>query len=178
MRPSGLLCWLALVAALALPAAAHAVTVTLEPADTTVSTGATVQLRVVASPFANLKGYELVHSFDSGRLDMVSVLPGDVLTGTGREYADFAIPDAVAPVDSTWLDAAMLDGTATAPGVIAYIVFTASHTGDALVRCEHVEFRDSVNAVTLPDCAGAVIHISGPVPARRTSWGSLKSVYR
>ena len=178
MRPTALFRCLALLLALAVPAVASALTVSIEPADTTVAPGATVLLRVVAGPFTNLKGYELVHAFDASRLELVHVLPGDVLTGTGREYADFTIPDVVAPVDSTWLDAAMLDGTASTPGVIAYIEFTALQKGDAYVVCGHVDFRDALNNVTLPDCAGAVVHITGPVPARRASWGGLKSAYR
>jgi hypothetical protein len=178
MRPTGLLPWLALVVTLALPAAARAVTVTLEPADTTVAVGATVRLRVVAGPFTNLKGYALVHAFDADRLALVAVLPGDVLTGAGRDYASFVVPDAAAPVDSSRLDAAMLDGTVTTPGVIAYLEFTALQRDDAIVRCEHVEFRDAANVVTLPDCTGAVIRVSGPVPAQRATWGRLKSAYR
>lgn len=180
MPPIALLRRLVLAAALvfALPAVARAVTVTVEPADTTVAVGATFRLRVVTSAVSDLKGCELVHAFDAGRLGLLSETPGDVFSGTGRDYAGFNVPDVAAPVDSTTLDAAMLDGSTAGPGVIAYIEFTALHSGDAAVTCAFVQFRSSVNAVTLPDCTGAVVHVSGPVPARRTSFGRLKTIYR
>lgn len=163
---------------LALPAAARAVTVTVEPADTTVAPGATFRLRVVSSAFTDLKGCELVHAFDAGRLGLVSEVAGDVFTGTGRDFAGFNRPDVVAPVDSTTLDAAMLDGSTAGPGVVAYLEFTALHSGDAPVSCAFVQFRNSLNAITLPDCTGAIVHVSGPVSARRASFGRLKTIYR
>jgi hypothetical protein len=170
---------LALAVSLLASTPSRAVTVTVEPADTTVTVGATFSLRVVSTAFADLKGYQLIHSFDSSRLSLVEILPGDVLTGTGRPYAAYPLADEGAPVDSTWLDAAMLEGNTSAPGVLAYLRFTALELkGDALIQCEHVELRDSNNAWTYPDCVGGVVHVAGPVPVRRPTWGELKSTYR
>ncbi len=159
-------------------AAARAATISIEPADTSVTVGDTLALRVVCSPVADLKGYELVHAFDASRLASITVRAGDVLVGTGRPYAAYVLPDAVAPVDSTWLDAAMLDGATSGPGVLAYLVFKATATGTAAVTCEHAELRDSSNAAIPGDCAGAVVRVSAAVPVRRTTWGGLKSRYR
>ena len=169
---------LTLSLALLLASAARAVTVTIEPADTTVAVGDTVSLRVVCTAFPDLKGYQLVHTFDSARLASLAVLAGDVLTGTGRTYAAYSVPMVTVPPDSTWLDAAMLDGSTAAPGVLGYLVFKARAIGVANIHCEHVELRDSANASTLPDCAGGVVHIVAATPARRSTWGSLKAVYR
>jgi hypothetical protein len=159
------------------PVSAGAVTVSVQPADTTVTVGDTLTLRVTADAFADLKGYQLVHGFDPTRLASIGVLAGDVLTGAGGSYVAFPLPDAAAPQDSTWLDAAMLDGSTSTPGVLEYLVFVATAKGDAVVTCEHAELRDSQNAWTYPGCAGGVVHIVGPTPVRRPTWGGLKAAY-
>jgi hypothetical protein len=178
MRSFPLLLLLVLLPAGTAPSRASAATVTVEPADTTVTLGATVRLRIVASPFAGLKGYHLVHSFDPAVLALAGEQAGDVLTGTGRDFAAFPVPDVAAPVDSAALDGAMLDGTTSGPGVLAYLEFTANAAGDSPVVCAYAEFRDAANVATVPDCVGGVVHVTGPVPVRRPTWGALKSIYR
>jgi len=178
MRPQ-LATFLLLFAALAFVATrAHAVSVTIVPADTSVSVGDTLTLRVVATAFPDLKGYQLIQTYDPLHLASVEVRAGDVLTGAPGAWTAYVIPPASSPADSTWLDAAMLDGSTSTPGVLEYLVFRATATGLAHVDCEHTEFRDSQNAWTYPDCTGAVIHVGGPTATRRPSWGQLKAAYR
>jgi hypothetical protein len=170
---------LALTLALALtPARAGAVSVTVQPSDTTVAFGATVTLRLVTDAVADLKGYQLVYTYDAVRLALDGVTPGEVLTAPPGAYAAYLLPDAAAPADSVWYDAARLDGSASGPGVLAYVTFTAIAEGNAWVTCGSVDFRDSGNARTLPDCAGGVVHVLGPVSATPTPWGRLKALYR
>ena len=160
------------------PALARAVVISVEPADTTVTVGDNFTLRVVASSFADLKGYQLIHSFDAVHLTLLGVTAGDVLTGTGRAFAAYSVPDETAPTDSTWMDAAMLDGATAGPGVLAYLQFHAQTEGTGTIDCQHVELRDSANGQTTPGCVGGSVLIVGPVPTRASSWGKLKSVYR
>jgi hypothetical protein len=167
-----------MIAVLFAPGAARAATVSIEPADTTVTAGSTFTLRVVISAFADLKGYQLVHTFDPTHLASLEVRTGDVLTGSGGSYAAFQLPDVTAPTDSTWLDAAALDGSTAGPGVLEYLVFKATAEGLARVDCQHADLRDSQNAWTYPDCAGALVHITSPTPALRGSWGRVKAAYR
>lgn len=169
---------LAGLAALAIATTSLAATLTIEPADTSVANGDTLTLRVVVTPVADLKGYEIVHAYDPVRLASLEIRAGDVLTGPGRSYAAYAVPEAAAPNDTTWLDAAMLDGTASGPGVLAYLVFKATANGVAHVTCESVLLRDSENATIDADCAGGIVRISAPVPVRRATWGTLKAAYR
>jgi Cohesin domain len=167
-----------LVLALLLVPAARAVTVSIQPADTTVAPGDTVSLRVVVTDFPDLKAYQLIHGFDPAHLASLAVLPGDLLTGSGQAYAAYSVPCVATPADSTWLDAAMLDGSTAGPGVLGYLVFKATTTGTANITCQHVELRNSLNVATLPDCAGAVVRIVAATPTRRSSWGSVKAAYR
>jgi hypothetical protein len=44
--------------------------------------------------------------------------------------------------------------------------------------CQLVDFRDSNNNRTLPNCVGGMVHVVGPVPALKETWGRLKSLYR
>ncbi len=156
---------------------AGAITVEMSPPDTTVHQGDTLTVRVVTDGGSDLKGVQIVYSFDPQHLQLLDVLPGDVIVGTGGQYASFVVPDA-APTDSVWFDAARLDGTASGPGVLAYLRFKAILTGVSPLACGHVDFRDSQNVQTLPDCLSGEVHIGAPVPARRASWGTLKSRYR
>jgi len=158
--------------------AARGVTVSIVPADTTVTVGDTLSLRVVCTDFPDLKGFELVHAFDPVRLASLAVQPGDLLTGIGRAYVAYSLPDVSVPADSTWLDAAVLDGSTAGPGVLEYLVFKALGVGSASIECLDVLFRDSSNASTVPACTGAMVRITTATPVRRASWGSLKSVYR
>jgi len=158
-------------------ARAHAVSVWIEPADTSVAVGDSVTLRVVSDGVPDLKGYQVAHRYDPARLQLVSILAGDLLT-TGGDYFAVPLADVTAPADTAWLDAAKLVGSANGPGILAYYRFRTTAKGSADLECVFVQFRDSENATTIPACAGSVVHISGAVPALPRTWGRLKIAYR
>jgi hypothetical protein len=164
----------ALLVAMTGPAGAAAVTVV--PADTSVTVGDTLTVRIESDAIADLKGCELIYAYTSSRLEFVGAEAGAVLAGGG--YFDYVLPDAAAPADSVWYDAARLVGTAAGPGVVALFTFVATAEGDASLACLLADLRDSNNAPLNPSCAGGVIHVLGPVPARAASWGRIKSLYR
>jgi hypothetical protein len=159
------------------PVAARAVTVWVEPADTTVVRGTRFTLRLMCDAVPDLKGCQAIERFDASVLGLVSVQPGDVFTAGGA-FAWFPLPDVTAPVDSAWVDAAMLDGSARGPGVLAYLEFDAAAVGVSPVECAWADIRDSANAQVLPDRVPAVVHVETPVAATSGSWGRLKTRYR
>lgn len=175
--PSFLLALLAGFALLAVAAPARATQVSVTPADTTVLVGSTFRLRVTADAFPDLKGCQLVFSYDPARLLLTNVLPGDVLTA-GGSYAAYWLPDAIPPFDTAWLDEAVLTGSASGTGVLAYLEFKAITEGVSPIPCVHVELRDSVNAWTFPACVPGLVRIVGPVAVAPRSWGGLKLIYR
>jgi hypothetical protein len=157
-------------------APAAAVTVSVSPADTTVVCGDTLTVRIVTDAFPDLKAYQLIFSFDPAVLQYVGALPGDVLTmGTMQE-----LPDVVPPVDSVWVDCAQLVGSTSGPGVLAYFRFAAAHgTGTSPITCLQVDFRDSWNVQTLPDCVSGIVRVPYcPTPALSETWGRIKTLYR
>jgi len=125
----------------------------------------------------DLKGFTLVFSFDPTKLRFLGVEPGDVLTGSGNPFAGYLVPDA-APPDTVWYDAAMLAGSSSGPGILAFFRFQGLAEGESPVQCERVDFRDSNNVQTLPDCVSGLTRITGQTPARAASWGSIKTLYR
>lgn len=165
------------LAALVAPAS-RATVVSVSPADTSVTIGDVITLRVVTTAFADLKGYQLLFGFDPTIVELQGISPGDVLTGTGRAYAGYPVPDPVAPADTAWYDAAMLDGSTAGPGVLAYFTFKALALGTTTVECRTVDFRDSQNLQTLPSCESGVVNVLPPTSARSASWGRLKAIYR
>ncbi len=170
----GLLTALAVLAA----PASRATVVSVSPADTSVTIGDVITLRVVTTAFPDLKGYQLVFGFAPTIVQLQGITAGDVLTGTGRAYSGYQVPDYVAPADTAWYDAAMLDGSTAGPGVLAYLTFTATALGTTLIDCRGVDFRDSQNAQTLPACESGVVHVLPATAVRATSWGQVKTIYR
>jgi len=167
---------LAVLALIACAPAAGAVTVSVVPADTSVMCGDTLTVRIVTDAFPDLKAYQLIFSFDPTILQYVGALPGDVLTmGTMQ-----VLGDAELPVDSVWVDCAQLAGSTSGPGVLAYFRFAAAlGTGVSPITCLQVDFRDSWNVQTLPDCVSGLVRVpTCPTPALSETWGRVKTLYR
>jgi hypothetical protein len=166
---------LGVIAVLAGPA--RAVNVSVVPADTSVTVGDVVVLRIEVSALPDLKGTRLIHGFTASRLLFQGAAAGGAVRGSGSVFEQL-LPDVASPVDSVAFDMARLDGSGSGPGVLAFYTFKTTATGDANVVCEFVDLRDSFNQPTLPACAGGVIHISGPVPVSAGTWGRVKVLYR
>lgn len=169
---------LLLSAALAAATPAAAAELRLAPDDTTVTVGDTFTLRVVCDAVPDLKGLQTAYAYPATRLQLQSLSAGNVLTDAGGDWAAYVLPDAAAPADTAWMDAAMLDGSTQGPGVVAYLVFKALIEGDAPLQCALAEVRDSFNVPLAPACFAGVVHVLGPVPAASRSWGRIKSLYR
>jgi hypothetical protein len=150
----------------------------MAPADTSVIVGDEFALRIVTDAFADLKGFDLQFTFDPAKLQFLGADPGDVLTGTGRLYADYTLVGHGALADTVLYDAAMLNGATAGPGILVSFRFKALDVGDTPVHCQKVDFRDSNNAITLPDCTGGLVHILKATPVRVSSWGKVKTFYR
>jgi hypothetical protein len=165
---------------------ADAVTVSVAPADTTVTVGADFTLRVVTDAITDLKAYHLYYDFASATITSSGVDPGDVLTGAGGTFSAFAFPDNTLPTGTILYDAAMLTGTSQGPGILGFFKFHAVAIGTSPIQCVPMDaqnlptpnFRDSGNNQILPACVGGLVHVTGPVPARTATWGHIKQVYR
>lgn len=168
---------LAALALVAFTPEARAVTVSVVPADTTVLCGDTLTVRVVTDTFSDLKAYQLVFGFDPVVLQYIGAEAGDLLTA--GFYTMQELPDVTAPVDSVWLDCAVLVGSTNGPGVLAYLKFVAMETGVSPIQCLQVDFRDSWNVQTLPACEGGIVRVPHcPVPTLTRTWGKIKALYR
>lgn len=169
---------LALAAVLAAAAPAAAAEFRIAPDDTSVTVGDTFTLRVVCDAVSDLKGLQTAWSYTPARLQLQSMTAGNVLTDAGGDWVAYVLPDVAAPADTAWMDAAMLDGSTSGPGVVAYLQFKALTEGDAVLSCVLAEMRNSLNVSLAPTCQGGVVHILGPVAARPATWGRLKALYR
>ncbi len=166
------------LAAAAFVRPATAADLSLQPADTTVTVGDTFTLRVVCDGVSDLKGLQTAYAYPPTRLQLVAMPAGNVFTDAGGDWFAHVLPDAEAPADTAWMDAAMLDGSTHGPGVVAYLQFKALLEGDAPLECALAEIRDSNNASLAPTCEAGVVHVLGPVPTERRSWGRIKTLYR
>ena len=154
--------------------AAAAAGFTVVPAETTVTVGDTFTLRITCDAVADLKGFQTAWAFPAVRLQFAAMPAGELLSDPPGDWFATLLPDVSAPVDTAWMDAARLDGSVNGPGVLAYLTFQALTTGDATVACVQAEMRDSNNVPLAPGCTGALVHVIGPVPVLRRSWGALK----
>ena len=63
--------------------------------------------------------------------------------------------------------------------MLIYFTFEAVSSGVCPIECLLVDFRDSWNVQTLPDCAGGTVRVPYcPTPSLPTTWGALKAIYR
>jgi hypothetical protein len=62
--------------------------------------------------------------------------------------------------------------------VLAYFKFKALLAGDCPVVADHVDIRDSNNDPATVTTTGGIVHILGPTPVAKTTWGRVKSIYR
>jgi hypothetical protein len=155
-----------------------AVTVSLEPADTTADITTEVTFRVVTDAFADLKAFELIFWYDPMILELVDVTPGDVLTSAAGSFVDFTRDEFDAPLDSVWYDATVLDGSTAGPGILAFLRFKLIAEGTGNLECRLVDFRDSFNVQTLPGCVAGHVHVVGPVQTNNLTWGRMKTLHR
>ena len=158
--------------------AARAVTVSTAPADTTVDLGNTFVLRITISSIPDLKALEVISTFDPAIIKLQRIDAGDVLTATGRAFFGQTLSDYVAPADTAWYDAAVLEGAGSGPGVLVYLTFKAVGVGTSPVPCRRADIRDAGNHRILPTCTDGLLHVMEPVPARTSTWGRLKALYR
>lgn len=161
-----------------MPSRVAATTVSVAPPDTTVILGSSFALRIDTDAFPNLKAFQLIFSFDPTKLQFLGADPGDVLTNSGNPFSLFVVSDFVAPADTAWTDCAMLVGSTAGPGILNFFKFKALAVGDSPIQCRLVDYRDSNNAQTLPNCNSGIVRITAPTPTRPTSWGKLKTLYR
>jgi len=173
---SGILAALLLCAAF--PSVTRAAALSVAPAETTLTVGDSFTLRVLVDAVPDLKGADLVYGYTPGRLTFTAEQVGGALQGFGGSVFEFVLPEVTAPPDSVWYDAARLSGTGSGPGVVVFLTFQTHTQGNATLNCLFADLRNSVNAPLSPSCAGALIHVVGPVPTLPTTWTRLKARYR
>jgi hypothetical protein len=159
------------------PSAAHAITVSVAPADTTVSPGDVFTLRVTVDAVSDLKAFSLIHTFDISRLQFLGATAGEVLTRSPNPYAFFVTPD-VAPSDSAQVDAAHLVGSGTGSGIMVFLQFKALALGVSPIDCPLADLRDALNVPSVPLRVPGIVRIVGPTGVRRVTWGALRSYLR
>src|SRR4029077_6411495 len=168
----------ALLLGAAIPAVAHAAALTVAPAETTLTVGDSFTVRVLVDAVPSLKAADLIYGYTPGRLTFTAEQVGGALQGLGGSVFEFVYPDVTAPPDSVYYDAARLSGAGSGPGVLVFLTFQTHTQGNATLDCLFADLRDAVNAPLSPSCAGALIHVIGPVPTLPTTWGRLKARYR
>jgi hypothetical protein len=181
MKRSARLLWSSvtmLVLCTAAASNARAASLTIAPAETGVTVGDSFTLRVLIDAVPDLKGADLVYHYAAGRLTFTSTEVGDALAGLGGSTVDFVLPDVTAPPDSVWYAAARLSGSGSGPGVVVFLKFGSHTQGNAPLSCLQSDLRDSGNAPLAPSCAGALVHVIGPVPTLPTRWARVKARYR
>lgn len=157
---------------------AHAASVWIEPADTTITLHDSLAVRVHVSDVADLKAFRLRFGYTPTVVSVLGALDGEVLTGASSSYVSFLLGDREAPADTTEFDAAMLDDHTQGPGILVYFVFHGDATGIANLVCAGLDLRDSENGTIPVDCTGAILRVTAPVPVATRTWGALKSAYR
>lgn len=155
-----------LTPAMLYPSVAHAALVTAVPADTSVTIGETVIVRIqLLSSFPDLEGFRFVYQYNPAVLEFLGAAPGEVLSGAPGATFGTVRPDYAAPADSAWYEGAVLDGVSAGPGILTYLYFKTVGPGNGALVCRGVDLRDSANQRTLATCFDAVIRVPGTTDA-------------
>ncbi|MEY4375310.1 MAG: Cohesin domain [Candidatus Eisenbacteria bacterium] len=171
-----LLCVLATLLLVA-PGESRATNVSLVPTDSVLTVADEVELRLLADDVLDLKGFQVIISFDPAVLQALSAAQGSLLPANPAECFFYFAIDGDAGSGTVQIDAALLSGSAHGDGTLATVRFRAVALGHSPVVVSLVDFRDSANGMSTPATTGATIRILGPVPTKRTSWGRLKKLY-
>ena len=152
-------------------------TVSIVPADTTVTVGDVFTVRASLDAATDLKGYSLGFASTAGVLSLEGATAGTFMTNYPGDYTFFPLADAT-PHDSLRVDAARLDGSTSGSGVLAVIQCRALAVGNSPVTITGALFRSSTNASSYPGLVNGLVRVAGPTPALRSSWGRLKALVR
>ena len=121
LQPRYALAWLVALTLLFGSGMAHAASVALVPADSSLTVADEFVVRVEASGVTDLKGIQLEFAFDSAVLQVLSVSGGSLLpAGASGSFVHSAFTNA--PTGGrVRFDAAILTGSATGSGTVATI---------------------------------------------------------
>lgn len=156
----------------------RAASVALVPADSSITLADEIAMRVEASGIADLKGFQVVLSFDAAVLQALSSEKGSLLPAAATDAFFHSFLDNTVGSASVQLDAAVLNGSASGSGTLGTVRFRAIAIGTCPVSVSLVDFRDSANLTSTPSATGSIIRVFGPVPVLRSSWSRIKSLYR
>ncbi len=124
---------------------------------------------------ADLRGYSLVVTFDGALLELVDVLPGQLMVDASCD--PFLHRFDLGPGE-VQIDAAGLGCSVAGPGAITRLRLRGLADGVSPVTASQILLRNSANLpIAWTAIAGQVL-INCPVPTDGNSWSTLKSIYR
>lgn len=148
------------------------------PGDTTVISGTTFQIRIVAnSEITGLMGYDITVAFDTSLVELVSVDEGS-LAGSGGATTFFHWFDAGVASDTVHVNGAVLGTTVDGPGVLFLITFKALFPGITPVTFVATELRDNFNVVIAYDTIDGSVTVEKSIPVQSVTWGEIKNRFR
>ena len=146
----------------------------VSPADTTVTRGASFDLRVaVNGDFNDLMGYNVTVRIDSSVIRIQSVEEGSLLLSSGHP-AFFCWSNQETAYDSVLVNGAILGGTIDGPGTLFVMRLVAAGCGLSNVRISASELRNGLNSSIDHIIEPGIVRVAGPTDVDFITWGSLK----
>lgn len=124
---------------------------------------------------ADLRGYSLVVTFDAALLELVDVLPGQLMVDASCD--PFLRWFDLTPGEAR-VDAAGLGCSVAGPGAIARLRLQGLADGVSPVTASQILLRNSANLPIAWTAIAGQVWVNCPVPTDGNSWSTLKSTYR
>jgi hypothetical protein len=171
-----LLVLLFLIAGVVAPGSALCeLTLSVQPDSAIVDLGSEFRLGFyLGEDTTDLMGYNVVFSYDPGRLEIVSIEEGFMPAGSSEDtFFHSSSGDSTVEING-----AVLGGVVQTPGYIFTVVFKGIKEGKVYIEIEDSDIRDDSNTAIPHTTERGVVIIVPDVPVQESSWGGLKARFR
>ncbi len=167
---------LSLILVVLLPASAFAQSLQFDPDPFIPASDSFAVPMIIETGGLSIKGIETIVTFDPALVSLDSITAGPWFTDSGQDYFfwDYTIPFTYA----IHFASAMLDGTNSADGIIAYCHFSFLDYGSCPLDFTLVDVRDGNNADLGFGNDSGLILLDPAVETKNVQFSSLKAIYR
>jgi hypothetical protein len=152
--------------------------ISVQPDMTVTTIGTIFSLEVaVNDTVESLMGYDITIAYDDSHLQIVDVEEGSLPADSGEETF-FSWLNSGCDCDSILVNGSILGATINGPGALFTMTFKAIKVGSVDVSIQRSDIRDGDNQKLSHRREHTTVVIEQPIGTEKSTWSSLKYLYR